>query len=160
MRRWAALAVAISVMIAGCRGVGGGDSKPTSTATLSAPSPTATVVVARPSPDDASGEIAIQVDAFLLALQNGDRDEIQTLTEEGIPSPELDRIATCVPSGARLTIDSRNIRVDGGSAEASLMVTLTPQDGTPHSQPMELRFVRAGEAWRVSQLPSCPLDAG
>jgi hypothetical protein len=161
MRHWLAFAACVAVAAAAfaCDGDGGSAESPTvaATATAAAPTATPTVAVAQPSPVDATGEIAVQVNAFVLALQSGDGDRIRGLAAQGIPLPEIDALVACVPQGTRLTIEERQITGANGTADVALTLGVTPEDAAPYRVEMTLTFVQAGDTWLLGTMPRCPL---
>jgi hypothetical protein len=163
MRWFAGMMLFAALVVTGCDGNGSdADATPTSTLAAGADTPeappTATQVIARPSPVGDSAAVAVQVQAFLTALQNGDREQIQALAGEAIPLPEIDALATCIPEGVRIALETRNIVVDGDEAVVSMAVSMRVGIGVGQNKLVELRYLEDDGEWKLAQLPPCPYD--
>jgi hypothetical protein len=102
--------------------------------------------------------VAVQVQAFLTALQNGDREQLQALAGEAIPLPEIDALAMCIPEGVRIAIETRNIVVDGDEAVVSMALSMRVGIGVGTNKIVELRYLEDDGEWKLAQLPVCPYD--
>lgn len=171
--RWFAATILVAplilggaLLVSGCGGDdngGDGDASPTRTVAASVDTPeataTATEVVAKPSPVGEQGAVAVQVQAFVTALQNGDREQLQALAGEAIPLPELDALATCIPEGVRIAIETRNIVVTNDEAVVSMALSMRVGIGVGINKIVELRYLdEDGGDWKLAQLPVCPYD--
>jgi hypothetical protein len=180
MRRLSAGAAALAALVAvaglaaacGGNGNGGNENAPkigeTQTAvaaTTPGQSTSATVVAGTATAvttqtTDATAAVD-EFDSYVAQLQQRDRDRLRDLTgdqlRQRIRDQDLDRLASCVPAGATVTVVSRSVQVSGDTATVTATLKLTLADGTSSEAQHVVTFVRQADGtWKLSEIPSCP----
>jgi hypothetical protein len=113
---------------------------------------------------DAEAIPAVQAaaDATLDALRTRDqlrlRDMMSTQLRERLREQDFQQIGTCVPSGAQLQVQSREVSMNGDRAQVQLSIRVTPPAGATYAveRRWEFQWQPDTSQWRLSSPPACP----
>ena len=100
-------------------------------------------------------------DAVLAALRDRDQTRLRDMTGDELRTrlrdQDMQQLATCVPAGAQLQVQSREVVVNADQAQVRLRIQITPPNGAAYSieRMWEFQQQTAGQ-WRLSATPACP----
>ncbi len=100
-------------------------------------------------------------DAVFAALRDRDQLRLRDLTGDQLRSRLRDQdfaqLATCVPAGAQLQVQSREVVANADQAQVRLRIQVTHTSGAAYTieRMWEFQQQTAGQ-WRLSATPACP----
>lgn len=72
---------------------------------------------------------------------------------------DLDRLTSCIPDGATVTVTDRQVSVSDGTATVTATLRITLADGTVQTVQHVVKFTQdASGVWRLAEIPACPLQ--
>ena len=114
-----------------------------------------------PVPGDA--DMAAAVNGILAAIMHregaGLRDYLGAELLGQTDAADLDRLGTCIPEGASLSVTDPTLEMLGDVATATIEFEVTTADGQTLDVISFWNFERDGGDWLLTELPSCPFDA-
>jgi len=142
-------------------------------ATTPAVSATGTVVTGTVASSSDQTALVTVSDAFVQNLRDQSHDRLQDLTgdqqrlrdltsdqlQQQLTDQDLQRLTTCVPDGATVSVINRTVSVNGDTATVTVTLEMTAADGTKSTVDRVLQFVQQSDGtWKLNALPECPFS--